>query len=87
MSASEERATIAQQKLRDLVDAQQKSMQKIDDVSEQKAMIERAFKAIEIELVSTKTELSVKNHLLDMLTGKMMPEGNTVVTENMVTKP
>ena len=61
LSASEERAPIATQKVRDLVETQEKSLQKMADLSEQQVVVERAFKAIEIELVSTKTELSVKN--------------------------
>jgi chromosome segregation ATPase len=37
------------------------------DVGERQALIEKAFKAIEIELVSVKTELAVKNQMLKSL--------------------
>lgn len=87
LSTSEERATIATQEIRNLLETQEKSLQTIDGLREQQALMERAFKVIEIELVSTKTELTVKNQVLDTLTGTLKREGDEVSTEKTITRP
>jgi len=82
LSASEEKAAIATHKVTGLVDSEERSLQKINDLIEQQELMERAFKAIEVELISTKTELNVKSQLLDTITGKLRPEGHIVEAAN-----
>lgn len=78
LSASEEKATAAAHKINTLMGTEEQSLQKIADLIEQQELMERAFKAIEVELIRTKAELSVKTQLLDTITGKLRPEGHIV---------
>ncbi len=82
LSASEEKASVTALTVAKLVSAEDRSLQKTNDLIEQQELMERAFKAIEIELIITKTELSVKNQLLDTITGKLRPEGHIVEAAN-----
>lgn len=78
LSVSEEKASAAAHKINTLIGTEEQSLQKITDLIEQQELMERAFKAIEVELISTKAELSVKTQLLDTITGKLRPEGHIV---------
>jgi chromosome segregation ATPase len=82
LSISEGRATIATQEAIKLAEIQEKSLQTMDDLREQLSLTERAFKVVEIEFTSTKTELVVKNQILDTLTGALKRENETSETHS-----
>lgn len=70
LKASEDMGTTTNLKLAALTELNDKKIEEIEDLKEHLSFIDRTSRALELELVSTKTELNVKNQLLESLSNQ-----------------
>jgi chromosome segregation ATPase len=71
LKASEDMVTTTSLQLAALTESNSKSIKEIEDLKEHLSFIDKASRALELELVSTKTELNVKSQLLESLSGEL----------------
>jgi len=71
LKASEDMGTTTNLKLAALTELNDKKIEEIEDLKEHLSFIDRTSRALELELVSTKTELNVKSQLLESLSGQL----------------